>query len=144
MASVVDILRASPRSESVDIELLATCIGECFACAQSCTACADACLGEEEFESLRRCIRLNLDCAEVCDSTGHILSRQLDPEPAVLRRQVELLVYVCGLCGGECGQHAEVYAHCRLCMESCRRCEQSGRLVLQALSAVVEELSASH
>jgi hypothetical protein len=144
MASVVDMLRASPRSDTVDLELLASCIGECFAGAQSCTACADACLGEDDFEALRRCIRLNLDCAEVCDSTGHILSRQLDPEPAVLRRQLELLVYVCGLCGDECARHAPMHAHCRLCMDSCRRCERSGQLVLQALSRAGDELPASH
>jgi hypothetical protein len=144
MGSVVDILRASPRSESVDIEVLASCIGECFACAQSCTACADACLSEDDFEALRRCIRLNLDCAEVCDSTGHILSRQLDPEPAVLRRQVELLAYVCALCGDECARHAPTHAHCRVCMDACRRCEQSGRRVLQALATAGDELPASH
>jgi hypothetical protein len=144
MGSVVDMLRASPRSETVDLELLASCIGECFACAQSCTACADACLGEDEFETLRRCIRLDLDCAEVCDSTGHILSRQLDPEPAVLRRQLELLVYVCRMCGDECARHAQMHEHCRLCMESCRRCERAGLLVLQALGRAGAELPASH
>jgi hypothetical protein len=42
--------------------------------------CADACLGEEKVEMLRRCIRLNLDCADVCNATGRMLSRQQEPD----------------------------------------------------------------
>ena len=34
--------------------------------AQVCTACADACLGEDDVGELTRCIRLDLDCADLC------------------------------------------------------------------------------
>jgi len=49
----------------VDKQVLANCIEACFDCAQTCTACADACLSEQLVAELTRCIRVNLDCADV-------------------------------------------------------------------------------
>ena len=37
--------------------------------------CADDCLSEDDHADLVRCIRLDLDCADVCDATGRILTR---------------------------------------------------------------------
>ena len=48
---------------------LLTAIDEAYACAQACTSCADACLAERAVADLRQCIRLNLDCADVCAAT---------------------------------------------------------------------------
>lgn len=39
-------------------------------------ACADACLAEPTAADLLRCITLNLDCADICDGTGRVLTRQ--------------------------------------------------------------------
>src|SRR5258707_8463269 len=49
----------------------------CADCAQACIACADACLGEENVKELVTCIRFNQDCADLCEATGNILSRQV-------------------------------------------------------------------
>jgi hypothetical protein len=65
------------------------CIEACYDCAQSCTACADACLGEEDPKLLARCIRLNLDCANICDATGKILSRQTAFKPQMARAALQ-------------------------------------------------------
>lgn len=43
---------------------------------KTCTSCADACLAEDAVADLRNCIRLNLDCADICTATGHLLSRR--------------------------------------------------------------------
>ena len=51
-------------------ERLLRCIEACFDCGQSCVACADACLAEDMVTDLRQCIRLNLDCADVCFAAG--------------------------------------------------------------------------
>ena len=116
---------------AVDGEALSDCIAACLTCAEACMACADACL-EDEVEQLRRCIRLDLDCAEVCDATAHILSRQLQAEPEVRRRQLELLSYVSGLCAEECARHEATNDACRACNEACLRCQEScGRLLRQ-------------
>jgi hypothetical protein len=45
--------------------------------------CADACLGEQDVQMLVCCIRLNLDCADVCATTGRLLARQVEFDPAL-------------------------------------------------------------
>src|SRR5206468_12075580 len=59
----------------VDRAALARCIEACVECSQACTACADACLSEPTIADLTKCIRSNLDCADICDTTGRVLSR---------------------------------------------------------------------
>jgi hypothetical protein len=70
------MIETNPSDPAAEAEALVECIEACFDCAQACTACADACLGEEDLQMLARCIRLDLDCADVCDVTGKVLSRQ--------------------------------------------------------------------
>ena len=131
--TVQEMLRTHP-SSSVDLETLARCIEECFACSQSCTACADACLGEPDVAELTACIRLNLDCADICEATGRIMSRQTEPSPEVVRAIVATCADACRLCAEECGRHADHHEHCRVCAESCRRCEQACQDALATLA----------
>ena len=135
MSHVQQMLDTHPRKPAIDRAALAACIEACFDCAQTCTACADACLGEEShLPHLVRCIRLNLDCADICEATGRVLSRQTDPSEPVLRAQLEACAEACRSCGVECEQHAEGMGmeHCRVCAESCRRCEQACNRLLGA------------
>ena len=92
--TVQEMLRTHP-SSIADADTISHCIEECFACAQSCTACADACLGEEQVAQLTRCIRLNLDCADVCEATGKIVSRQTQPQPELVRTMVQACAEAC-------------------------------------------------
>jgi hypothetical protein len=55
-------------------------------CAQACTACADACLSEQNVADLAKCIRSNLDCADICDTTGRVLSRHTGYDANITRR----------------------------------------------------------
>jgi hypothetical protein len=115
--------------------VLAACVDACAACAATCTACADACLAEEMLAELVRCIRLNLDCADVCTATGALLARQTQPAGQILRRQLESCRTVCQVCAAECEKHAPMHEHCRICAESCRACEQACANMLGALPA---------
>jgi len=133
MAQAMQMLETHPWPGHVERETLARCIEECFACAQSCTACADACLGEENVADLRRCIRINLDCADVCVTTGRAVTRQTEPETAILRAFVEACAEACRACAEECERHATHHEHCRVCAEACRRCEDACRALLGSL-----------
>ena len=82
---------------------------------------------------LARCIRLDLDCADICDATGKILSRQTATEPQMLRASLQACAEACRLCAEECENHAEHHEHCRVCAEACRRCEQACNNVLSAI-----------
>ncbi len=128
--------RSSPTNPPVDeraLQVLAECIQACFDCAQACTACADACMAEEKAQELMRCIRLNLHCADLCATTGRILSRQEAPELA--RAVLEACALACKLCAEECERHAQHMEHCRVCTEACRRCEEACNRLLASLES---------
>ena len=116
-------------------DLIAACIRACFDCAQACTACADACLGAADPTSRARCIRLNLDCADLCAVTGRISSRQTAFEPPLVRAALQACAVACRLCGDECERHAAHMEHCRVCAEACRQCEQACNALLGQLAA---------
>lgn len=82
-------------------------------------------LAEDKVANLRRCIRLNLDCADICSVTGRVLSRQTERAWEVARMQVDACRTACLACGEECEQHAEMHEHCRTCADCCRRCAES-------------------
>ncbi|HEX2190574.1 MAG TPA: four-helix bundle copper-binding protein [Longimicrobiaceae bacterium] len=126
------MLETHPRPSSLDRAALADCVHACFDCEQTCTSCADACLGEPMLAELVRCIRLNLDCADVCGATGRLVARQTETEAAVLRAQLQACAEACRACGEECEKHAEMHDHCRVCAEACRECERACRRLLDA------------
>jgi len=115
----------------VDVSLLADAAEAAFECVQTCTACANACLAEPRVQDMVRCIRLNLHCADICDMTGRLVSRQENPELA--RAMLQACVLACRLCAEECARHAAEMAHCRICAEACRACEQACQRLLEAL-----------
>jgi hypothetical protein len=104
-------------------------LNECF---QACTADADDDLGEQHVPELVKCIRLCLDCADVCAATISVTSRQTEYDPNVTRPLLEACATACKICGDECEQHAQMHEHCRVCAEACRRCEQACRELLAA------------
>lgn len=131
---VTEMLETYPKDLGhVDKAKLAECIEACFACAQTCTACADACLSEDMVAELVKCIRTNLDCADICATTGAALSRHTGYDANVTRSFLQACGATCKACGDECGEHAEMHEHCRVCAEACRRCEQACQDLLSAL-----------
>jgi hypothetical protein len=131
--TVREIAERHPRPTSIDRDLLVRCIDACFDCSASCTGCADACLGEPDVVELVRCVRLNLDCADVCDAVGRVVTRQTEVDLDVVRAALEACVVVCRACGDECERHAPHHDHCRVCAEDCRSCEQACRDLLASI-----------
>lgn len=133
MNQAAAIIEAYPKPINNDRELLARCIEACIGCAQTCTACANACLSEDAVQQLVKCIRSDLDCADVCMTTGRVLSRHTGYDANVTRAVLQLCAQACRSCGDECDRHASKHAHCRICAETCRQCEQICQEVLDAL-----------
>lgn len=132
LGHVEQMLQTHPGTPALNRDALLECIQACFDCAQSCISCADACLGEKDPTPMVRCIRLNQDCADVCSTTGKILSRQTAMELAMARAVLQACMTACKLCGDECERHASRMEHCRVCAEACRRCEQACNRLLSA------------
>ena len=87
------------------------------------------------YRCLIRCIRLDLDCADICDATGRILSRQTAFDAEIAKATLQACAQACRLCGEECEQHAQHgMEHCRICAEACRRCESACNNLLSAVA----------
>jgi Domain of Unknown Function (DUF326) len=136
MSVAAEMLRTFPTDlGEVNRDALVRCIEECLSCAQACTACADSCLAEsdDQLAMLRKCIRTDEDCADICTVTARVLSRHTGYDADVTRTVLHACATVCGSCAGECEQHASHHEHCRVCAEVCRRCEQACRELISAL-----------
>ena len=82
--NVHQMIASHPHVQGGTADRLLRCIEECYGCAQTFTSCADACLAEDMVDQLRQCIRLNLDCADICAAAGSITSRRTDSNIPVI------------------------------------------------------------
>jgi hypothetical protein len=129
-----EMIATHPHVQGETAGTLLKCIEECYNCSQTCTACADACLGEEMVQQLTQCIRLNLDCANICNATGAMASRRTGSNVDVLRAAVQACLLACRACGEECGRHAEMHQHCQICAEACRNCADACEAALPEIN----------
>lgn len=128
------IISTHPHVRGNTNDALIRCVEACYDCAQACIACADACMGEQMIAQLTQCIRLNLDCADVCTATGALGSRRTGSDELILKRMIETSAEACRLCGDECAKHAGEHEHCRICADVCRQCEQLCRQAADTIS----------
>jgi hypothetical protein len=112
MSYARQMLDTYPRAWAVDADVLAAAIDALSDCVQACNADNAADLSEPDVTEMVRCIRLCLDCVDVCTATVGVISRQTE-------------------CGDECERHAHM-PHCRVCAEACRRCERACQRLLDA------------
>jgi len=80
-------------------------------CTQACTADADADLSEQNLADMVKCIRLCLECTDICGATVAVVSRQPNTNQRH-RAAVEACVAICKSCGDECERHAGCNEHC--------------------------------
>ena len=133
MSYALQMLDSYPRTVNVDASVLAAAIHAISDCAQACTADTDADLSEQNLAEMVKCIRLCLDCADVCIATGRVISRQTEYDASLTRSLLEACVTACRSSGDECERHAAMHEHCRVCAEACRRCEQACQQLLTAM-----------
>ncbi|MEP7252863.1 MAG: four-helix bundle copper-binding protein [Ginsengibacter sp.] len=92
-------------------------------CVAACNFCAAACLKEEDVKMMAKCISLDMDCAEVCRTTGILLARDSAHGKHMLKECIEL----CEACAAECGKHK--FDHCQACAKACRECAEACKMV---------------
>ena len=102
MSYARQMLDTFARTVDVDADVLASAIDAMSDCAQACAADNAADLGEHDLADMVRCIRLCMDCADICATAAGVTSRLVDYDPAVLRPLLESGVAICRSCGDEC------------------------------------------
>jgi Domain of Unknown Function (DUF326) len=132
MSYARQLLDTYPRALTVDAGLLAATIDALSDCAQACIADTDADLNESNLAEMVTCIRLCLDCTDICTATLGVISRLAEYDARATRPLLEACEAICSSCGEECERHAHM-PHCRVCAEACRRCELACRNLLDAL-----------
>jgi hypothetical protein len=132
--TIMPMLETYPQSINLDRTKLAATIDALIACSAACTACADACLSEDMVAELTKCIRTDLDCADVCATTARVLSRHTGYDANISRSLLDACAMTCKACGDECAGHADMHEHCRICADACRNCERACRDLLATMS----------
>ena len=89
-------------------------------CASACYHCSMACLDEKNVTMMTRCIKLDLDCAQICELTAAFISRGSNHAPHIIKECIE----ICRNCAEECGKHADM-EHCKDCAAACRKCAEA-------------------
>ncbi|CAJ0687054.1 four-helix bundle copper-binding protein [Ralstonia mannitolilytica] len=97
------------------------CIDACAACHVECLHCAASCLAEQNISELTTCIRLDLDCADICSTAVDAMSRGSTYVNEVCR----LCADICDACAAECAKHG--HEHCQSCAHACQKCAQACR-----------------
>ncbi|MGX6564758.1 four-helix bundle copper-binding protein [Cupriavidus necator] len=70
---------------------------------------------------MKRCIALDLDCAETCAYAVATIAR----DSQYVREVCALCAKVCEECGAQCAKHEA--QHCQDCARTCRECAQACR-----------------
>jgi hypothetical protein len=89
MSYAWQMLDTDPRDFNIDAGVLATTIDALNDCTQACAADAAADLSEQNVAEMVKCIRLCLDCTDVCAATAGVLSRHTEDDSNVTRPLLE-------------------------------------------------------
>jgi hypothetical protein len=81
---------------------------------------------------MRRCIRLCLDCSDVCTMAYRVATRRTDENRQLIRSVLAVCIEACQVCGEECMRHE--HAHCQRCAQMCRECADDCRKALADLN----------
>lgn len=129
-----EIITAHPHLRGTVNMALIAAIDKLYACAQACTSCADGCVAEQRVIELRQCIRLNVDCADVCAATATLATRRTGSNEDVVRKMLDACITACRFCGEECQRHASLHEHCRICAIACRQCDAACQQAFSSLN----------
>ena len=133
MSYARQMLDSFPRTFNVDAGVLAATIDALKDCGQACTADVADDLSEQNVTELLKCIRLCLDCADICAATVSVTSRRTEYDADVTEPLLQACAAICKSCGDECERHAQMHEHCQVCAEACRRCERACRELVAAM-----------
>ena len=131
---IQSMISTHPHVQGSTNDALIRAVEAAYDCAATCRICADACLGEAMVADLVQCIRLTLDCADLCASAGAVGARRTGSNEAVIKALLEACADTFATCAAECDKHADMHEHCRICAEACRRCETACREAVETIT----------
>ena len=85
-------------------------------CQTACKYCFNACLNEEDVAMMTRCIKLDVECAEICGLALSSTAYAGGFTNEILR----VCISACRKCAEECRKHDHI--HCIECAKACEEC----------------------
>ncbi|MED3971712.1 four-helix bundle copper-binding protein [Priestia megaterium] len=85
-------------------------------CMTACNHCYNSCLKEENVVMMVECIRLDLECADICGYLEQALERGTPFVPEL----AQVCAAICENFGNECKKHD--HDHCQKCADACLKC----------------------
>lgn len=92
-------------------------------CMAACNHCFDACLKEDHVQMMTECIRLDRECADICN----YLEQGITRGTPFLSELAAICAKICEACGNECKKHD--HDHCQKCAEACFKCAEACKKV---------------
>src|SRR5437879_10506737 len=89
------MLDSYSRTFNVDNGVVAATIDALNDCAQACIADVDADLGEQDVLEMVKCIRLCMECADICAATVTVTSRLAEYDSKITRPLLEACAVAC-------------------------------------------------
>lgn len=126
MSRIEQMLRTYPAETGLEPRRLAEVADKLYECAGVCLACADACSAETDPHHLAmgiKCLRIDLDCADICTVAARVLARQTGYDAPTSLALIEAARTVLRACADACAE-MDAMDHCRICAETCRETEQ--------------------
>lgn len=62
----------------MEFEKYKSCIEACNVCAVYCDSCATACLQEDDVKMMAECIRLDIQCAQICRLAASFMAQEVN------------------------------------------------------------------
>jgi hypothetical protein len=90
-------------------------------------------LKEPIADEFSRCVRLNLNCADLCRAAAALGSRSRDSGDEMLLRTLELCAHACRACAAECERYKTSHSGCRSSALECRKCYEACITAMQDL-----------
>ena len=93
-----------------------------YECQTKCKSCFNRCLEEQSLDVMRKCLKVTVECANVCELTASSIMFEGDFSPEML----DICISSCEACRIECSTHNNIYcaecaAMCGECSEACRK-----------------------
>ena len=121
--SIEKMIAEHPDVAGHENELLTKAVRHAMYCAAICNSCAGACSAEPEART--DCIRLCMDCSDICTATYRVASRRAGSNERVLRAMLEMCAQACETCAEMCAGMKD--DHCQRCAKMCRECAEDCR-----------------
>lgn len=132
---MADMMKSMPTAQTpstgMRMSMMQECMEACSAASMAATMCADADGGE----GMGRCASMCMNTADVAMAMMRMMMRPGGYDMGVMTAMMQACMAMGEACAAECGQHAEMSEHCRVCASACRAMVDACRSTMSSMAS---------